>query len=192
MDALENDSRCQEIEVKYHVPDLDVLVRALESRRVELSSPLRQDDQAYAPAGWSYGMSRIGVPFARLRTQGSRHLFTLKKPVDNVLACIEHESEVTDRGQMHEALLVMGWVPTVRIAKQRRTGRWGAISVCVDEVEELGAFVELERMAAPTEPSERVQTELDALVRSLGVEVERTHDTYDSLLRSLPAASGGA
>jgi adenylate cyclase class 2 len=188
VDALEYDGRCQEIEVKYRIVDLDALVRALESRRVALSSPLRQDDQAYAPAGWSYGMSRIGVPFARLRTQGSRHMFTVKKPVDNVLACIEHESEVTDRGQMHEALLVMGWVATVRIAKQRRTGRWGTASVCVDEVEELGAFIELERMAAPAEPGELVQTELDALVRSLGVAVERTHDTYDSLLRSLSAA----
>jgi adenylate cyclase, class 2 len=189
VDALENDGRCQEIEVKYRVSDVDALVRALESREVELSSSLRQDDQAYAPAGWAYGMSRIGVPFARLRTQGTRHVFTVKKPVDNVLACIEYESEVTDRGQMHEALLVMGWVPTVRIAKQRRTGRWGAVSVCLDEVEELGAFIELERMAAPAEPGEQVQTELDALVRSLGVEVERTHDTYDSLLRSLPAAA---
>ena len=36
-----------------------------------------QDDQAYAPVGWSYGDSKIGVSFVRLRTVDGRHTFTL-------------------------------------------------------------------------------------------------------------------
>ena len=182
MDLSGND---HEVEVKYRVGDLDGLTTALAQRRVVLSAPFVQDDQAYAPAGWSYGMSKIGVPFARLRTQDGRHLFTVKKPVDNELACLEHECVIDNRAAMDAALITMGWVPTVRIVKQRRTGRWDSMAVCVDVVEGLGTFVEVERVISSAESGEHVQAGLDALVRSLGVSVQRVTDTYDSLLRNL-------
>ncbi|MFG1608601.1 class IV adenylate cyclase [Actinoplanes sp. NPDC049265] len=183
----ELDRNDHEVEAKYRVGDLNELIAALTQRQVVLSEPSVQDDQAYAPTTWSYGMSKIGIPFARLRTQQERHLFTVKKPVDNEMACLEHESEVVDRNAMHAALLTMGWAPTVRILKQRRTGSWAGASVCVDVVDGLGPFVEVERVVSKTESGERVQAELDALVRSLGVAVERVSDTYDSLIRNRTA-----
>jgi adenylate cyclase, class 2 len=175
----------QEIEAKYRVGDLTALTTALAGRQVVLSEPSYQDDQAYAPAGWSYGMSKIGVPFARLRTQSGQHLFTVKKPVDNEMACLEYECRVSDRTAMHAALVAMGWSPTVRIQKERRTGTWDGTSVCVDVVAGLGTFVEAERVVSATESGAQVQAGLDALIRSLGVSVERVTDTYDSLIRAL-------
>lgn len=185
--STEHSSRHHEIEAKYRVGDVDAMVAALAARRVGLSAPFAQDDQAYAPAGWAYGMSKVGVPFARLRTTGKRHLFTVKKPVDNEMACLEHECEVLDRDQMHAALAAMGWVPTVRIVKQRRTGSWDGVAVCLDVVDGLGAFVEVERMVSAVESGERVQAGLDAMVRSLGLPVQRVTDTYDTLLRNTAA-----
>jgi hypothetical protein len=38
----------REVEVKYHVRDVEALLVALKAQQVELSSPMRQDDQAYA------------------------------------------------------------------------------------------------------------------------------------------------
>ncbi|WP_260478302.1 class IV adenylate cyclase [Nonomuraea sp. WAC 01424] len=160
----------QEIEVKYRVGDLDALVSALAARGAALSPPVWQDDQAYAQPGWDYGQSKIGVVFARLRTtENGRHLFTVKKPLANEQACLEHESPVADREQMHEAITTMGFRPTARIVKTRRTAVLDGLSVCVDEVEHAGIFMELERTV---------------------VELERTSDTYDSLVRSQLAASG--
>nr|WP_275941544.1 class IV adenylate cyclase [Planosporangium mesophilum] len=184
-------SAIHEIEVKYHVSDGQALMTALEQRGITLSPPVRQDDQAYAPASWRYGMSKIGVPFARLRTEDGRHLFTLKRPVDNELACLEHETFVADREQMHSALLAMGFAPTVRIAKIRRTACWGEVSLCLDAVDGIGAFVELERLIGAEESGEEVQHRLDLLVRSLGVRMERTTETYDSLVRAAMLAASG-
>jgi adenylate cyclase, class 2 len=62
------------------VQDLNRLESVLRDRGLELSVPVNQDDQAYAPDGWHYGMSKCRVSFARLRTEGGRHLFTLKRP----------------------------------------------------------------------------------------------------------------
>jgi len=174
----------REVEVKYQVLDVEALLGVLAARGVTLSAPVHQDDQAYAPDGWAYGQSKIGVPFARLRTEDGRHLFTVKTPVDNEMACIEHESEVADREQVHGAVVAMGFCPTVRIVKTRRTAVLGELSLCLDDVEHVGVFLEVERLVPHGESGEAAQRQLDEFVRSLGVPVERTRNTYDSLVRA--------
>ena len=169
--------QAREIEVKYRVPDPAGLETVLCRRGLVLSAPVHQDDQAYAQDGWHYGMSKLGVAFARLRTQDGRHLFTLKRPMDNELACLEFETEIADREQMHEAILHMGFYPTVRIVKVRRTSNLGGLSLCLDEVEHVGAFLELERVIRPGQSGVAVQAELDAFARSLGVDAG-AHDRH--------------
>jgi adenylate cyclase class 2 len=178
----------REIEVKYRLADLEGLERALAERGAALSAPVCQDDQAFAPVGWEYGQSKIGVPFARLRTSAGQHLFTVKRPLDNEMACLEFETEVTDRGQMHAAIEAMGFYPTVRIVKTRRTARLEALSLCVDRVEQAGLFFEVETIIGPGRSGEDAQRELHLFASSLGVELERVSDTYDSLVRAATLA----
>src|SRR5262249_53235283 len=137
-----------EMEVKYRVQDRAALVAALAARGIQLDPAIVQDDQAYAPEGWQYGDSKLGVPFVRLRTQDDRHHFPLKRPVAHELSCTEHESEVADRQAMHHAILAMGFYPTVRIQKTRRTTSHGGLSLCLDDVAGLGCFFEVETLAA--------------------------------------------
>lgn len=169
------------IEVKYHVQDAEALLLALKARSIELDDPIYQDDQAYAPEGWSYGDNKLGVSFVRLRTVNGQHTFTLKRPAENALSCDEYETAVADRDQMHRAILAMGFYPTVRIAKTRRTAVLDNLSLCVDEVEGIGTFVELERLVPDDVPGE---AELAAFVTDLNIEAERTEETYDSLVRA--------
>lgn len=178
----------REVEVKYRVRDTEALLAALETRGIELGAPVRQDDQAYAPDGWAYGDARRGVPFGRLRTMNGRHIFTVKRPAENVFSCEEHETVVADREQMHRAILAMGFRPTVRIVKMRRTATLGDLVLCVDELEDLGVFLEVERMVADDVPGEAVQAELSRFVISLDIEAEQTSQTYDSLVRALISA----
>ncbi len=175
----------REVEVKYRVKDIDALLAALRTRGVALGVPVCQDDQAYAPDGWAYGDDRRGVPFARLRTVEGRHFFTVKRPAENVLSCEEHETAVADRDQMHRAVLAMGFRPTVRIVKMRRTGTLGDLLLCVDELDGLGVFLEVERMVPDGAPGEAVQAELSRFVGSLGIEAEQTRQTYDVLVRGV-------
>ncbi|WP_331461334.1 class IV adenylate cyclase [Micromonospora tarapacensis] len=191
IDALQTtgmtETSAYEVEVKYRIGDLAALEAALAVRGVVLSAPADQDDQAYAPVGWEYGQSKIGVPFARLRTERGRHLLTVKTPVANELSCVEHETEVADRKQMDAAIRQMGFYPTVRIRKARRTATFGLMSLCVDEVDGLGAFVEIERIVTDGEAGERIQADLNRFAATLDVSLERTTDTYDSLIRAARA-----
>ena len=165
-------------------------MRAVERLGVCLGEPVCQDDQAYAPAGWDYGQDRIQVTFARLRSQGQDTLFTVKRPVSDVRTCIEHECRVDDRDAMHEAILLMGFAPTVRIVKTRRSGRLhDRFELCVDEVEGVGTFIEIEAMAAAGEDHERLRSELERLVEGLEVDVERCTETYDALVHAAACAA---
>jgi adenylate cyclase class 2 len=182
----------REIEVKYRVEGLEALLVALKSRGIELSEPVFQDDQAYAPTGWQFGDSKLGVSFLRLRTVGGRHYFALKQPAENVQACLEYETEVADRQAMHCAILHMGYKPTVRIAKTRRVATLEDCSLCVDDVEGVGGFLELERLVLDDVDALVAQAELAAFVNSLGIAVTRTSETYDSLVHAAQASPSPA
>jgi adenylate cyclase class 2 len=180
----------REIEVKYRVADLEELLVMLKERGVELGEPVFQDDQAYAPAGWQFGDSKLGVSFVRLRTVNGRHYFALKQPGENAQSCLEFETEVADRSAMHGAILRMGYHATVRVAKSRRVADLGHCSLCVDDLEGVGGFMEVERMAADDAAEGTVQDELAAFIASLGVTAVRTDQTYDALVRASQETSG--
>ncbi|WP_342774892.1 CYTH domain-containing protein [Nonomuraea longispora] len=112
----------------------------------------------------------------------------MKRPIDNEMACLEHETEVADREAMHQAIVAMGFYPTIRIVKVRRWCSIGELTICVDEVEHAGTFMEIERTVRQDESGAAVQVELDAFARGLGVELDRTSDTDDSLVRSALAS----
>jgi adenylate cyclase, class 2 len=140
----------REMEVKFRVDDLEGILAALKARGIEVSDPLRQDDQA----------------------------------------CLEYETEVADREAMHQAVLQMGYRPTVRIIKTRRTASIGGCSLCIDEVEGAGGFVEAERMVPDDADAQAIQAELAMLIESLGAGTTRTAETYDSLVHAVQDISG--
>ena len=140
----------REMEVKFRVDDLEGILAALKARGIEVSDPLRQDDQA----------------------------------------CLEYETEVADREAMHQAVLQMGYRPTVRIIKTRRTASSGGCSLCIDEVEGAGGFVEAERMVPDDADAQAIQAELATLIESLGAGTTRTAETYDSLVHAVQDISG--
>jgi adenylate cyclase, class 2 len=178
----------REVEVKYRVGDLSGLAATLAARGIALSAPVHQDDQAYARSGWRFGMSKRGVAFARLRTQGGRHLFALRRPAGDELAHIGFEAEVADRSQMHEAILRMGFYPTVRVGKVRRTGRLREMALRLDDVEHLGTFLEIERVVPAGWSGAAVEDSLDGFACSLGLPAEPTTGTYDDLIHAALAA----
>jgi adenylate cyclase class 2 len=176
--------RMREVEVKFQIRDPEALLAALKTRSIPVGDSVHQDDQAYAPLGWRFGDDKLGVTFLRLRTTEGRHTFTLKQPAENAQSCIEHETEIADRDQMHQAILAMGFYPTVKIAKTRRTATVGGIEICIDELESVGWFLELERMIPASSSAVRVQRELAEFVADLGVEGERISETYDTLVHA--------
>ncbi len=59
-----------------------------------------------------------------------------------------------------------------------------ACSVCVDDVEGVGGFIELECLTPDETDAPVVQAEMAAFVDALGIAATRTGETYDSLVHA--------
>ena len=78
-------------------------------------------------------------------------------------------------------LVFLGFRPEVKVRKTRRKGNIGGYEICLDEVEGLGAFVELEKITE--EEAGVVQGEMMKFLAGLGVDTsQRVVNGYDTLV----------
>ena len=171
----------QEIEVKAKIHDVQIMRQALERLGVTLSEPVTQNDivfqSAFSPVG---PMEKR--PVLRIREQGNVVLFTVKISQSNELDSIEHEVEVSDAKEMHKLLLSLGFTEAVRVKKTRQKAKYQAYEICVDDVEHLGHYIEVEKLAEKADGG-KVQDELFRFLKSFGINpADRVQQVYDTLM----------
>lgn len=173
----------KEIEVKARVLDLTILTKKLEDLGVTLSEPVVQNDETFVDVNYGdYAQFQPGKNLLRIREEGGKFIFTIKQPQSNQLDAIERETEITDPQEFRESLLLMGYKPVVKINKVRRKAKYKDFEICLDEVKELGNFVEVEKITDDVK-AEEVQEELFQFLESLGIKREdRILDGYDTLI----------
>lgn len=171
-----------EVEVKARVGDLAKLRRQLEARGCVFGDAMLQHDRVYTPAHIKTHPVPSGTNVLRLREQHGEYVVTLKQPRSNELDCIEVEYKVDAPEPVYEMFGLLGFAEFSRVSKRRTKGTLGDISVCLDSVEGLGDFIELERMVVSGDPVV-VQRELFDLLREFGVtEADRVEHGYDILI----------
>ena len=121
--------------------------------------------------------------FVRIREKSDgRFIFTVKKPLSkNVLTKAEYETEISDPGSLEQALFLMGYKMANKVTKVRQTTNVGEFEICIDEVEDLGSFIEIEKIS--DEDSDAVRSELNDFLELLGVSAsDEVHKGYDILI----------
>jgi len=186
----------QEVEVKARVSDFSKLENSLSKLGVTMSEPKEQKDIVYRPIGAGVAdiyiypnneeLARRAIPVLRIRETAGKVLLTLKKTIKNELDCIEHEVEVSDAKVLADIIHHAGFLEIIRIRKLRRKGIYksekGEYEICLDQVDELGDFVEVEKLTDGKD-SELVQEELVTFLETLGILREnRVIFGYDTLL----------
>lgn len=138
----------REIEIKLRVENLEELEKKLTDNGLVISKEIDQHDVVYTDNSGSDIFSNVkeGDVFIRIRTQNGASELTLKQQRGPGLDKIEHETKIEDSQAMHQILLLLGWKPVVEVKKKRKKGKLGEYEICLDEVEGLGNFVELEKM----------------------------------------------
>ena len=175
----------REIEVKIRVKDLESVAKRLEERGCKLSAPIRQHDTIYTLAGSTeeFSNAQEGDIIPRIRRiNDSVFEFNLKQQRSSEGDNIEYETEIKDPDAMHNILLVMGYIPQIEVKKKvRRKGKLGEYEICLDDVEGLGTFVELEKLTPDDADPNAVREDLFKILESLGLsradEEVRGYDT---------------
>ena len=161
----------REIEVKIRTKDLKTVEIKLRELGYVLSAPISQQDTIYS---YGDGMreweeSKEGSVVMRIRRMDGKAEFNLKKQRTNELDNLEYETTIENPEAMHAILLTLGYKPKVEVKKIRRKGKLGEYEICLDEVERLGGFVELEKLAPEDADPVAVQEELLRTLESLGL-----------------------
>lgn len=173
----------KEIEVKAKVSDLEVLAKKLEGIGCVISKPVEQDDTVFINYEGSFVDFKSGGIFVRIRRMKDKSFLTVKQPQDNELDAIEYETEISNPDDTHKALVLMGYREMVRVHKIRRTTKCRGYEVCLDDVTDLGSFIEVEKITDESSNGEEVQNELFDFLINLGVKREdRIVNGYDTLM----------
>ena len=157
----------KEIEVKFRVADKQAVIEALQKSGVELGDEYFQDDTSYRPTGYERGQSNINVPFLRIRREAKQTILTMKKPVENQLDRIEHETIIEEGDQMGMIIEDIGFKQDARVKKHRRKTQHKGYEICVDSVEGLGDFIEIEKLVGDDEDGVAAQAEIRKFLISL-------------------------
>ncbi len=168
----------KEIEIKLRVENTEGIIKQLEAKGCVFDFPVKQEDNIFIPSSEPTVPVTLGTNVLRIRRQGGKNLFTLKQGQE--LAKIERELEIFDPKALEEIILMLGFKKIAQINKTRRKCKMDGLEICVDEVDGLGSFVEVEKITAE-DPGE-VQEQLLDFVAKLGVDVScRETVGYDIL-----------
>ncbi|MCC2630687.1 MAG: putative Adenylyl cyclase CyaB [Candidatus Paceibacter sp.] len=170
----------KEIEVKAHLKNTDNVLESIRSLGCTLSEPIRQIDTVYTKIVGNVENYLKNDHFVRIREKSDgRFIFTVKKPLSKVvLTKAEHETEVKNAVELEQALFLMGYQIANKVIKSRRTAQFKEFEICIDNVEKLGHFIEVEKMSDGD--VDTVRKELNEFLSSLGVSAEdETHKGYD-------------
>jgi len=170
----------KEIEIKAHLKNKDDILGKLKTLGCFLSEPVRQVDTVCVKIIGNVEEYLKNDHFVRIRERGDgRFIFTVKKPFSKmVLTKAEHETEIKNAKELEQALFLMGYQISNKVIKFRQTTNYKEFEICIDEVEKLGSFIEIEKMSDGDVAV--VRKELNEFLTIFGISSEdEVHKGYD-------------
>ncbi len=169
-----------EIEIKARA-DLDVLRKRLMQEGAGLERTVGQTDIYYNSPCRDFGKTDEAL---RLRNEGGQIFLTYKgKKLDAMSKTRkEVEVEVANFAKMEDVLLSLGFKTTLRIHKTREIYHLDGAVVCLDRVDGLGDFVELETLAVDESAIAERRDWLIDTMRKLGVKGDLIRESYLEML----------
>lgn len=176
----------REIEIKLRALNLQLVEQKLLELGCELSDSVTQEDINFIhkdDTKW-FEVTDGNFLYPRIRKQNDKPLkLTVKKPLLNEMDCIEHELEINDTDEARAIMEMFGYVEGVTVKKTRKTAKFEDYTITLDEVEELGSFVEIERVVTDGDAQAIQQSMFDFAKTNFGLEKdEKVMKGYDILM----------
>jgi adenylate cyclase, class 2 len=155
-----------EIEIKAYCGNLDDVRKGLTSLGAELIRSEREEDLYLGHPSRNFAATDEAF---RLRLAGGKCLMTYKGPKIGTVskARYERETPVAEFDAMRDILGRLGFSEVASVRKGRDIYLLNDIEICLDRVEGLGDFVEIERRG---DEQEKIEKELFELAGKLGLE----------------------
>jgi adenylate cyclase class 2 len=156
-----------EVEMKVRVEDLESMKKKLESLGARFQSAMEQRDEYFKPRGFESRAQGPGDWIVRVRRSGADKMLTLKALTEISGAWVEHETGIVNEKEMRSILENMGLLNVFTLNKNRIRGRLDEFELCLDDVRELGKFLEV---ALESEEKEAARDRIIDFLKGLGIE----------------------
>lgn len=173
----------REVEIKAKLKNREAVMKKLAEFGCVFEPEVTQLDTVYTLATGSLEAYDSNKNYLRLRVKNNgKVLFTIKQPQKNWLDKIEYETEVSSKEMMEKALLLMDYKPAVTINKRRIITHYQGCEICIDDIDDLGSFIEMEQMTDDGN-AEEIQEKLFKFFEQLGISrSDRVEVGYDILM----------
>lgn len=134
----------RELELKFSIPNDKEFINLLKTKKIFFSDPITQRDAIFFRKGKGFCDLKEGEPVIRIRNQEGKYITTLKKYVHGITDRVEVECEILDAEAFQRYLELLDLDLVVTVKKIREKTFYKNAVVCLDHVEGLGVFVEVE------------------------------------------------
>lgn len=176
----------REIEIKIRVKSIQEIKQKLRKLGFKLSQAITQVDKIFILSDLEFSEVDHGINVLRIRKEGSLFTFNLKRSISNELDSIEKEVTINDAEKMGEILRLMGYREVVSVKKKRIQCCVDDYVICLDDVDNLGFFIEIEKKTDAKVDVETIQNELISALRKFDIyEGEQIDIGYDTMIYNL-------
>ncbi len=154
-----------EIELKAYYDDEDELRRKLESLGAVFVSRLEEEDVYFSHP--SRDFAETGEAF-RIRKSGNDFCFTYKGPRQSSGIKVREEIEfsIGDYSAAYAMIEKLSFMPRGRVKKVREIFNYSDFTICLDDVEEVGKFIEVEKIGSDKDV---IEQEILVIAQKLGI-----------------------
>lgn len=171
----------REIECKFQIQDKKELLNRLKEKGCSLEKEITQKDTIFVQ-DIKDTESKPNSIWLRVRKTNNTIELNYKKQSKKKSESKEIEFQVNDYDKAIEFLIALGFQKWVEVQKKRITTTYQNFNICIDEVERLGAFVEIEMLA-----SENDSIDYEPIIMSVAKELQidtkkRINSHYDTMI----------
>lgn len=174
----------REIELKFKVENLEKLIKVLEQKGCNISPIKIQCDTIYV-SDINNTESTEGSIWLRVRKENDKIELNYKKQSKKKMESEEIEFEASSYELANKFLKALGYKAWVEVNKKRRYSKYKEYNICIDEVERLGSFIEIEILVEDNN-NEDYEAKLSEIAKELNIDVNnRVNSHYDTMISEL-------
>lgn len=174
----------REIELKFKVEDMNDLLDKLKNMGCEISKILSQNDTIYV-SDLNQVESVEGSIWLRVRKEKEKVELNLKKQSAKIQESTEIEFEVSSYEKANQLLETLGYQKWVVVNKKRRYSKYLNYNLCIDEVERLGTFLEIELLVDEEDKKDYIPNLLEVAKLFQLTESDIVNSHYDTMISKL-------
>jgi len=159
-----------EAEVKVPVGNLSAVRNALKGAKASFLGKAREFDLYFDHPSRSFMKTDEALRVRRTSEGESSVTYKGPKFRASTKTRLETNVNVSDPSKMVDVLKSLGFRPVIEVVKDRERWEVDGVNAYLDEVDELGSFLELEAMVPKEESLDEVEEQLFDLIGRLGAD----------------------